>query len=98
MENSQHGLFGLFDYPLTLSTIAIILDTLDICRENFIFCHQLKKVGLSENIFQIYSSIYPLEKFFKNPEKDTTAVLKNRCYENRNRNHSKIPVKKLTFY
>ena len=74
MEKCYRRLFSLFDYPLTLLTIAMILDTLGICREKFIFCNQLKNFRFSENVFQICFSLYPSE-FFKNPEKETTGVL-----------------------
>ena len=39
------------------------------------FCHQFKHFSLSENVFEIYFSICTSEKFFKNPENDTTGVL-----------------------
>ena len=54
----------------------MILDNLSKWREKFIFCHQLKNFDFSENVFQIYSSIYLSDVFSKNPEKDNTGVLK----------------------
>ena len=76
----------------------MILNTLGICREEFIFCYQLKNFSLSENVFEIYFSIFPSEEFFENPEKDTTGGVKNSYSKNCNQNNSKIPLEKLIFH
>ena len=75
----------------------MILNALGIRREEFIFCHQLKNFSLSENIFEIYFSIFPSEEFFENPEKDTTGGVKNSYSKNCNQNHSKIRWRSLFF-
>ena len=64
----------------------MILDTPVICREKFIFCHQIKNFRLSE-MFSKYISVSIFRKIHY-------RCSENSGFENCNQNHSKIPVEK----